>query len=208
MQPMKGFLGRGIGSFARTVNSAFPGLKGALPKTVRRFLLLNLLGAQRGYPDVSRKVLEAELLPAIAGRHSRVLFVGTSSYTYRYERLFRPGQYTTIDSDPSQAVWGAADHIVAPVQEIGRHRQAGAFDCVVLNGVFGFGTNDPPTMRAVAQALHDVMPANGYLVLGWNDDMQEAPDKLGTFAGLFRHSGEPRRTFPGETHVYDFYVRQ
>ncbi len=208
MQSMKGFLGRETSWLARTINTTFPSLKRLLPKPVCRFLLLNVLGAQRGYPDISRKVLEIELLPMIAGRHSRVLFVGTSSYTYWYERQFRRDQYTTIDSDPGQAVWGAADHIVAPVQEIGRHRPAGAFDCVVLSGVFGFGVNDPETMRDVALALHGVMSADGYLVLGWNDDMQEDPDKLGTFAGLFRRSGEPRRTFPGETHAYDFYLRQ
>ena len=208
MRAMKGFLGQGARRLARTINAAFPDLKGRLPKPVRRFLLLNLLGAQRGYPDISRKVLETELLPEIARRYSRVLFVGTSSYTYWYERLFRPGQYTTIDSDPSQAVWGAADHIMAPTQEVGRHRPAGTFDCVVLNGVFGFGTNDPLTMRAVALALHDVMAVGGCLVLGWNDDMQEDPDKLGTFEGLFQHSGEPRRSFPGESHLYDFYRRQ
>ena len=192
---------------ARAVNTVLPGVKNALPKPLRRFLLLNVAGAQRNYPDVSRKVLETEILPPLARQYAKVLFVGTSSYTYWYERLFWPGQYTTIDSRPAEAVWGAADHIVAPVQEIARHRPAGTFDCVVLNGVFGFGTDDPASMRAVAEALAKVMAPNGYLVLGWNHDMQEDPDKLGTFDGLFRHSGEPRRTFGAETHVYDFYRR-
>ena len=192
---------------ARAVNTVLPGVKNALPKPLRRFLLLNVAGAQRNYPDVSRKVLETEILPTLARQYAKVLFVGTSSYTYWYERLFWPGQYTTIDSRPAEAVWGAADHIVAPVQEIARHRPAGTFDCVVLNGVFGFGTDDPASMRAVAEALAKVMAPNGYLVLGWNHDMQEDPDKLGTFDGLFRHSGEPRRTFGAETHVYDFYRR-
>ena len=197
-----------LSRLAHAVNVTLPGVKACLPKPVRRFVLLNVLGAQRSYPDISRRVLEVEILPAMAVRYSKILFVGTSSYTYWYERLFRPGQYTTIDSNPAHAVWGAKDHIVAPVQEIARHRPAGTFDCVVLNGVFGFGTDDPASMRVSAEALHAVMAASGYLVLGWNHDMQEDPDKLGTFNGLFRHSGEPRRTFGAETHIYDFYLRQ
>jgi hypothetical protein len=178
-----------------------------LPKPVLRFVLIHILGAQRSYPDVSRKVLETDILPAVAARYRHVLFVGTSSYTFWYERLFRPGQYTTIDANPAHAVWGADDHIVAPVQEIARHRPAGTFDCIVLNGVFGFGVDDPASMRAVAEALHAVTAPGAGLVLGWNHDMQDDPDRLQTFEGLFDHSGEPRRTFGAETHVYDFYVR-
>ena len=192
---------------AYVLNALAPSLKKWLPKPIARFLLLNVLGAQRGYPDVSRRVLETEILPAVSRRYCNVLFVGTGSYTYRYERLFRRDQYTTIDSNPSQAVWGGANHIAAPVQEIARHRPAGTFDCVVLNGVFGFGTNEPAEMREVAEALHAVMRPDGYLVLGWDHDMQEDPDKLGTFDGLFSRT-DPRRTFDGETHVYDFYRRQ
>lgn len=197
-----------LSRLVHAVNAALPGAKTWLPKPLRRFVLLNVLGAQRSYPDVSRKVLETEILPQVARQCSRVLFVGTSSYTYWYERLFRPGQYTTIDSRPAEAVWGAADHIVAPVQDIARQRPRATFDGVVLNGVFGFGTDDPASMRVVAEALHAAMAPNGYLALGWNHDMQEDPDKLGTFDGLFRHSGEPRRTFGAETHVYDFFRRQ
>lgn len=208
MQSMRGFLARALFRLAHAINAALPGLKRLLPRSVQRFVLLNVLGAQRGYPDVSRLTLETEILPSVAKGYSRVLFVGTSSYTFWYERLFRRDQYTTIDSNPALAVWGAQDHIVAPVQEIGRHRLAGSFDCVVLNGVFGFGTNDPVAMRSVAVAVHGVMRPGGYLVLGWNTDMHEAPDRLGTFDGLFTHSGEPRCTFVGETHVYDFYRRQ
>ncbi len=207
MLQMTGFLPRALAELARAVHTAVPALKDYLPKPLQRFLLLNVLGVQRSYPDVSRRVLETEILPAIARAFARVLFVGTSSYTYRYERLFGRGQLTPIESRPSEAVWGGPDHIVAPVQEIGRYRPAGSFDCAVLNGVFGFGVDEPVAMRAVAKALHGALKRDGYLVLGWNHDLQADPDKLGTFQGLFKHSGEPRRTFPGETHVYDFYRR-
>ena len=194
------------------INGAAPWLKRMVPRGLHRFVLLKFLDINKDYDVMLREnperlFLSNEVMPWVAANCRKVLFVGTSSYTYWYERLFRPGQYTTIDWRPAEAVWGAADHIAAPVQEIARHRPAGTFDCVVLNGVFGFGTDDPASMRAVAEALHKVMAPNGYLVLGWNHDMQEDPDKLGTFDGLFRHSGEPRRTFGAETHVYDFYRR-
>ena len=207
MPAMRGFLPRTLAVLLRAAYAALPALKGWLPKPLQRFLLLNVLGAQRGYPDISRQALETEILPSVARRYAQILFVGTASYTYWYERLFRPGQLTTIDSRPGEAVWGVEDHIVAPVQNIGRYRSASAFDCVVLNGVFGFGVDDPATMRAVAEALHRALQPDGCLVLGWNHDMQEDPDKLGTFDGLFNRSAELRRTFPGETHVYDFYRR-
>jgi len=196
-----------LSRLAYALNDLLPGAKRLVPKSAARFLLLNVVGVQKSYPDVSRKVLEQEILPDIAKRYARVLFVGTGSYTYWYERLFRRGQFTTIESNPAHAVWGSDDNIVAPVQELGRHRPTGSFDCVVLNGIFGFGVKEPDEMRLVAAVLHDALQPNGYLVLGWNDDMQEDPDKLGTFDGLFRHCA-PRRTFAGETHVYDFYLRQ
>jgi hypothetical protein len=208
MQSMSGFLASAVSRPARAINTAVPWLKELLPKPLRRYVLLHVVGVQRSYPDVSRKMLEAEILPSVAACYSKVLFVGTSSYSYWYERLFRRDQYATIDGDPTQAVWGAADHIVAPVQEIGRHRPPGSFDCVVLNGVFGFGTDDAEAMRAVAVALHGVLRPAGRLVLGWNSDKQEDPETLATFDGLFVQADEPRRTFPGETHVYDFYRRQ
>jgi len=196
-----------LSRLAYALNDLMPGAKRRLPKPLVRFVLLRLAGAQRGFPDESRRVLEQEILPGLARRYAKILFVGTGSYTYWYERLFRPDQFTTIDSNPAHPVWGAADNITAPIQEIGRHRSKGSFDCVVLNGVIGFGVNDPESMRATAKALHEVMKANAQLLVGWNTDISADPDALGIFAPYFRRTAEPRRTFSGETHVYDFYER-
>ena len=185
-----------------------------LPKSAQRFLLLKVFGSNRRYAGLhrlaSRLCLERELLPWLAARYGRILFVGTSSYTYQYERLFQPGQYTTLDVQPRSAVWGARDHIVAPVKEIGRHRAKGAFGCVVLNGVFGFGVDDAGHMRQAIAALHHALEPQGLLVVGWNTDLHADPGPL--LAPLFApNTEEPwvrRRTFPPETHVYDFLVRR
>jgi SAM-dependent methyltransferase len=185
-----------------------------LPKRVQRFLLLKVLGTNRRYArmyhEASRVCLERELLPWLAAHYGRILFVGTSSYTFHYERLFRTDQYTTIDLQPRNAVWGARDHIVAPIEEIGRCRPHGHFDCVVLNGVFGFGVDDIEHMRRVIQALHDALQPQGFLVVGWNTNLHADPSPLlaTCFEPSTREPWVQRRIFPPETHVYDFLMRR
>jgi SAM-dependent methyltransferase len=187
-----------------------------LPLPVLRFLLLRVLAVNRPYEELferpSRLCLEHEILPWLAARFSRILFVGTASYTYHYERLFKPGQYTTIDLHPRNTVWGSPDHIVAPIRDINRHRPKGSFDCIVLNGVLGFGIDTAEDMRAVLRELHDALRPGGFLLVGWNVGVLEDPETLGIYEPHFvRNSEAPwieRRLFPPETHVYDFYRRR
>ena len=193
-----------------------PLAKWLLPRPVLRFLLLHVVGVNRQYERLrevpSRLCLEREILPWVAAHFSRILFVGTASYTYHYEKLFRRGQYTTVDLHPSTAVWGARDHIVAPIQDINRHRPKGFFDCVVLNGVFGFGVDQADDMRVVLKELHDALQPDGFLVVGWNSDMHEDPEALSLYEPFFVRNQEApwigRRRFPAETHIYDFYRRR
>lgn len=186
-----------------------------LPRLVQRFLLLKVLRTNDAYLDLrqrpSRRCLEREILPWIARHCRRVLFVGTGSYTFHYERQFRPGQYTTIEKQPRNAAWGARDHIVAPVEEIGRHRPDGAFDCVILNGVFGYGVDTAAHQRRVIEALHRALQPGGLLMVGWNTDRHDDPVAAGLFEPCFERCREPpfdeRRQFAGETHTYDFFRR-
>ncbi|MBN9087220.1 MAG: hypothetical protein J0J01_09965 [Reyranella sp.] len=178
-----------------------------LPKGVQRSLLL-AWGVNRPYGHLpglaSRRCLETEILPRMRDRCRSVLFVGTASYTWHYERLFPADRYTTLDVAPRVAVWGARRHIMAPVQELTRHRPAGFFDGVVLNGVLGFGIDTPEQMRRTFDELHRILPPQGLLVVGWNTGRHEDPEELSLYDG-FERSGD-RRTFPGETHVYDLLV--
>ncbi|SJZ47575.1 hypothetical protein SAMN02745126_01245 [Enhydrobacter aerosaccus] len=193
-----------------------PLAKRVVPRPILRFLLLHVLGVNRPYAELgnlaSRRCLEGEILPWVGARYANVLFVGAAPYTHHYEKLFRRGQYTTLDSHPSTAVWGAADHIRAPVQDINRHRRPGSFDCVILNGVFGFGVDTVTDQRAVIEALHQAMRPGAFLVVGWNTDRHGDPEALGLFEPFFERNAEApwakRRTFAGETHVYDFYRRR
>jgi SAM-dependent methyltransferase len=178
-----------------------------LPKQAQRSLLL-AYGVNRPYlhlPELpSRRWLQTEIMPWLRERCRSVLFVGTASYTWQYEDLFAAESYTTLDIAPAAAVWGAAHHIVAPVQELTRHRPPGSFDGVILNGVLGFGIDTPREMRRAFEELHRALRPGGLLVVGWNTDRHEDPEELGVYAG-FERSGE-RRSFPGETHVYDVLV--
>ena len=194
-------------------------VKKLLPKWVKRFILLNFLGLRRRYDHLrshaSRRVLEHEILPWLGKHYDRVLFVGTAPYTHQFERLFRRSreQYTTIDPVRGTEIWGARNHIVAPIQEIGAHRPKGYFDCIVLNGVFGFGIDDIDSQRAVIKVLHDALAPGGLLLVGWNTNLMPDLEKLGLFAPYFTEAKGlpwPRRTcfdLP-ETHVYDFYAQR
>jgi hypothetical protein len=184
------------------------------PKRLRRSLLV-ASGANRPHDRLpslaSRQCLETEILPWMRDRCGAVLFVGTASYTWQYESRFCLEQYTTLDIAPGAAVWGASRHIVAPVQELTRHRPPGFFDGVILNGVLGFGIDTPSEMRRAIEELHHAIRPGGLLVVGWSTDRHEDPEALGLYDGCFTRVAEApwaeRRRFPPETHVYDVYRR-
>ena len=193
--------------------------KKLLPKEVKRFVLLHVLGGRRLKDHIrlraSRIFLDSKLLPWIAQHYSRVLFVGTAPYSYQAENLFLRGRehYTTIDPEVTAATWGAANHIMAPIQEIGRHRPGGHFDCIVFNGVFGFGVDDLESQRATVKVMHEALAPGGLLLVGWNTNLTPDLEVLGLFEPYFVHADGlpwPHRTcFPlPETHVYDFYKKR
>jgi hypothetical protein len=207
-----------LASFSNAVNRIAPAGKRLLPKPLQRFILLHVLDVNRTYKSFddlpSRRFMEHDVLPWLRERYVRILFVGTASYTYHYEEVFRHNraQFTTIDSNPSAKVWGAPQHIIAPIQAIELHRPASSFDCVVLNGVFGFGVDSAEDMRATLEAVHAVLRPQGLLVLGWNTSRHADPASLGVVEPFFSASEQspwgPERRFPSETHVYNFYMRR
>lgn len=202
---------------SQAVNRLAPGLKVLLPRPLHRWLLLNVVKVNAPYASFdrlpSRRFLEDALLPWVRDHYPKILFVGAAPYTHHYEKLFagRDGSFTTMDVNPSIAVWGTPDHIVGPVQEIARFRPPRSFDGVILNGVFGYGVDDPADMRRAVEAIHAVLTPRGLLVVGWNVGLHADPEKLGLYGGLFTRCSEspwqPRLTFESETHVYDLYVR-
>jgi hypothetical protein len=209
---------RTLARLSNRANRLAPSGKRLLPKSVRRLILLHVLDVNREYNSLddlpSRLFLEHEVLPWLRDRKARVLFVGTASYTYHYEKLFEhdPDLFVTIDSNPSVGVWGARKHIVAPIQDIGLHQPPCSFDCVVLNGVFGFGVDDLGAMRATVKAIHAILRPGGLLVLGWNTTRHAPPDTLHVLEPFFSAGAQPpwgvEKRFASETHIYNFYTRQ
>ncbi len=193
--------------------------KAVLPKRAKRFILLNALGLRRRYTHLrshpSRIFLDREFMPWVSRTYDRVLFVGTAPYTHHFERLFRRSreQYTTIDPRGGTAVWGARNHIAAPIQEIGRHRAPHYFDCIILNGIFGFGIDEIDDQRATIKILHDALAPGGLLMVGWNSNLTPDLEGLGLFEPYFEAVEQapwPHRTrfsLP-ETHVIDLYTRR
>lgn len=210
------------------INDSLPWLKKLVPKRVHRFVLLRFIDVNKDYDVMLRKnperlFLSNDVMPWVATHCRKVLFVGTSSYTYQYESLFTddPDRYFTIDKLASLTVWGSRHHVVAPLQEVHRHFPADFFDAVVANGVLFYrvpGTRDhgiggtPAEMGELSEALARVLKPGGLLVLGWNGN--DEPPNLSMsalLAGRFVPDATvpwgARRTFPGDPHAFEFFRR-
>ena len=127
-----------------------------------------------------------------AAKKKKVLFVGTSSYTYQYETLFSddPDRYFTIDKLASLRLWGSKHHIVAPLQDVHLHCPPAFFDAIVCNGVLFYKipeTGDhgiggtPREMDELSSALAKVLKPGGLMVFGW-DRMTKGQHLVVTYA--------------------------
>jgi hypothetical protein len=163
------------------------------------------------YPD--RIYLKRKLIPAIARRGGKLLFVGCQRYTKHYPALFgmHGTECWTIDIDPSVARWGASNrHVVGNILDALDHWTASTFDTIVLNGVFGFGLNGVQDQEAALRVCRLLLKTDGRLILGWNTDRCGDPSGLSTVQRHFRLSSilglARRQTFAKSTHVIDTFT--
>lgn len=187
-------------------------LKGLIPRSIKRFLVLHLFGADMGpgaHP--SRKWLEQDVLPILPKLgFKRILFAGTAPYTWHYEAIVRraEGEWITCDINQSAAIWGARRHVVAGVEELDRWFSAGYFDAVIINGILGFGINTDAELQAALCVVYRMLRPEGLLLLGWNSDATSDPLLAGCMRRLFGPLSAPplptRRAFELEAFVYDF----
>lgn len=200
---------------AALADSRLAHIKALLPRSIKRFLLLHVFGADlEPSRHPSRQWLEREVLPYLPELgFKRVMFVGTGPYTWHYERiaLRAGGEWITCDISPAAAVWGARRHLVADVQEIDRRFSPGYFDAVILNGVLGFGIKTETELKTAALAMWRVLRPGGLLILGWNSDAIADPLSSQTVRYLFRAATnlpfQARHAFAAEAFVCDFQVR-
>ena len=181
--------------------------------------LLDILPGRSAIRSADRRLLEETVLPGYAADPTlqSLLFVGCDWYTRDYPELFAPARerFRSIDIDPAKARFGAPGHVVAPMQEIGRHFAPGSVDVVVANGIYGFGIDDRAALGVALAAAHAVLRPGGTLVLGWNDVPALAPFDPAALAGevgFGRSTGNPLGAWRTLTdtplrHTFDVYAR-
>jgi hypothetical protein len=145
----------------------------------------------------------------------KVLFVGVRAYTRSYEQWFvaAGAEFWTTDIDPAAARYGAEGrHRAGDISKADQLFPQARFDLVILNGIFGWGVDDPRHMDATLVALHAILEKDGLLLVGWNHDRSPDPDTLPAMQTLFSAAsvgGLPaRQGFNDVTHVYSWYRRR
>jgi len=168
-------------------------------------------------PD--REMLEGRIFPALRQRDDirRILFVGVDWYTRPYPRAFAGREFWTIEPIPGRAKHGAKGrHVMGSVTELDQHFEAGSFDTVILNGVLGYGLDDPVEQAEALRQCARALRAGGLLVVGWNDldgrrpapPVQEVAAQAGLQPTVLPPLPEPRHPTCGDALlVYEFYVR-
>lgn len=163
-----------------------------------------------------RRVLEQVIFAHYAAdaRIRTVLFVGCESYTADYERDHFPRhEYWTMDPDEAHRRFAGSRHVVARLEELGRHFAPGCLDLIICNGVYGWGLNRREDCEAALSQCHLCLADEGQLLLGWNDVPKWDPAPLSALESLarFRQCEFPPLgvsrylTNTSYRHTYDFY---
>lgn len=184
-----------------------------LPAPLRHQLALRYVEWRvRSSPD--RVFLRAEIIPAVAQKSRRVLFVGCRPYTAKYPALFASygSECWTVDIDPAAAKWGAPGrHHIADVRQLADCFPADHFDALILSGVFGFGVDSDAMKNETLVSCAMVLRPGGLFVLGWNTDRGPDPSDLERLA-LFETARLERFDWPtlftGSTHVFQYYKKR
>jgi SAM-dependent methyltransferase len=166
-------------------------------------------------PD--RVMLEDVILPHCGAAGGPVLFVGVRFYTRRYAGRCAGAEFITLDRDSAMRRYGARHHVVAALEDSGAHFPAGHFAQIVVNGVFGWGLDEPAAADRALAACHVALRPGGLLVLGLNEERAQTPaiDRLPAlarfqpveFAPLGRHRVVMPTPFAERSHTYLFYRR-
>jgi SAM-dependent methyltransferase len=181
-------------------------------------VLRKRLGLPTPLNTEDRRVIEQEIFPyyrAAAG-FKTVLFVGCNTYTSHYQRrYFQGADFRTIEPDPELRKFGASQHVVAPLEEVGRHFADGFFDLIICNGVFGWGLDRLAQCEAAFSQTHACLRDGGHLVFGWDDVPRRTPVALADMRSLARFrrfAFPPLGTWRYLTdtpyrHTFDFYQK-
>lgn len=176
------------------------------------------LGVDTRKRRTDREFLENRVFPAMLsdGTIQRILFVGVAWYTLHYPRLFSKRDFVTLEIDPAEACYGAAEHIIDSCENVQHHFPPGSLDAIVFNGIFGFGLNDKEVANRTLEAFACVLRPSGLFVLGWNDAPDTTPFRPSELSALalFEHceliAGHGAIVKSGERngHQFEFFRRR
>ncbi len=163
-----------------------------------------------------RRVLEEDIFPYYRSdaQFKTVLFVGCNTYTAHYQKqFFADRQYWTIEPDPQLRKFGAAQHVIAPLEELARHFAADFFDLILCNGIMGWGLDRAAQCDAAFAQCHGCLRKGGHLVFGWDDIPRRTPfvlDAVPSIALFEKFVFPPLATWRYRTstpyrHTFDFY---
>jgi hypothetical protein len=154
--------------------------------------------------------MERVLIPVIARRSKKLLFVGCRRYTRRYPAMLEAlgAECWTIDIDPSVARWGAPGrHVTDGIERALDHWPTALFDTIVLNGLFGFGLDKLEDQENALRVCRTLLRRDGWLILGWDTDRCSDPIEMSIVQRNFRLASlaglAKRRTFDASPHVLD-----
>ena len=165
-----------------------------------------------------RRVLEESIFPYYRtdSGFKTILFVGCNTYTSHYQqKFFAEKTFWTVEPDESLKKFGAVQHVVAPLEEIGRHFADRFFDVIICNGVFGWGLDRQSQLEAAFSQCHACLREGGHFVFGWDDVPRRTPVSLEDIQGrhllqrfMFPPLGSWRYlTETPYRHTFDFYQR-
>lgn len=103
----------------------------------------------------------------------RILFVGCHRYSSWYWRVFYLSmkKFYTVDPDPSVAQYGSLKrHFISTFQQLKERPELfGAFDLIILNGVFGYGINTEDEKKDALKTSASLLSPEGRLLIGFRN---------------------------------------
>ncbi len=164
-----------------------------------------------------RLPMERNIFPFfVSDNHYRtVLFVGCSLATIWYKKVFKDMEYWTLDIDHRKKRMGAKNHIVDRLSNLNTYFDRPYFNLIFVNGVIGWGLDDPQEADVSVNACYNALKPNGKFIIGWNDIPERKPFEVDTLKALrqferwnFPPVGRWRHLIPEPTpYYYDFYVK-
>lgn len=165
-----------------------------------------------------RDCLERIILPYVLAHNdpARTLDIGREDYQTFYNLYFEGRELWTLDFDPKRKKFGSkGKHVTDDVANVKSHFEDNYFNFVLMNGVFGWGLNDPIKIEQTFNAIYDIMAPGALFILGWNDikDLTPVPlDQIEALKKLTPFVFPPLKSsqFKANTgeHTYNFYIKE